>query len=283
MKGPERSQLSVLMACYAGDTPEQLRRSLASVTVDQTRRPDQVVLVVDGPVSSGLDDVIAAAVDTLPAEISIHRLECNQGLSAALTAGLALCRHDIVARQDADDVSRPERFAVQVPLLEAGADLVGSALQEFTDDPDQPSDLGLVRVPPLLHDAIVSGARFHQPFFHPTVIFRRSSVLAVGGYEHLASLEDYWLFARMLQAGARVANVPEALVAYRVGAGAYGRRGGVSLLRSEIELQRQFRRIGFTTTFQFARNVTVRGAYRLVPEGLRRTVYRRFLAQRGHT
>ena len=48
-------------------------------------------------------------------------------------------------------------------------------------------------------------------------------------------MEDYWLFARMIDAGARVANVAEPLVKYRVGAGAYARRGGWQLLRSEID------------------------------------------------
>ena len=63
-------------------------------------------------------------------------------------------------------------------------------------------------------------------------------------------MEDYWLFARMIDAGARVANVAEPLVKYRVGAGAYARRGGWQLLRSEWQLQRHFRSVGFTTRSQ---------------------------------
>jgi hypothetical protein len=85
----------------------------------------------------------------------------------------------------------------------------------------------------------------------------------------------------MIEAGARVANVAEPLVKYRVGAGAYARRGGWRLLRSEIELQRQFRSSGFTTRSQYLRNLAVRGGYRLVPESLRRLAYRRVIAPRG--
>ncbi len=271
---------SVLMACYAGDEATQLRDALRSVTVDQTRRPDEVVLVVDGPVGDDLDAEIIAAYRNGPVPLVVHRLDVNGGLGPALNVGLALCRHDIVARQDADDLSLPERFERQVPLLEAGFDVVGSALREFTTSLEDPTDDGVVRVPPLTPEAIRRGAPFHQPVFHPTVVFRRDVVQAVGGYQDLPSLEDYWLFGRLLHAGARVANVAEPLVAYRIGAGAYARRGGLQVLRSELDLQRRFRRLGFTTTAQFARNVIVRGGYRLVPEGLRRTAYRALIARR---
>jgi hypothetical protein len=113
------------------------------------------------------------------------------------------------------------------------------------------------------------------------VVYRQSAVAAAGGYEHLPLMEDYWLFARMIAAGARVSNRPEPLVLYRVGAGAYQRRGGLRLLRAELSLQRRFLRSGFTTRGQFARNVAVRGGYRLVPGAIRRPVYRLLVATRG--
>ena len=89
---------------------------------------------------------------------------------------------------------------------------------------------------------------------------------AAGGYRHLALMEDYLLFAKMIEEGCTVANVEEPLVLYRVGAGAYARRGGVALLKSEWRLQRTLRALGFTSRAQFARNVVIRGGYRLVPE-----------------
>jgi len=94
-------------------------------------------------------------------------------------------------------------------------------------------------------------------------------------------MEDYLLFARMLEAGARPANLAEPLVCYRVGAGAYARRGGRELLRSELAVQRRFRALGITTRGQYLRNVAVRGGYRLVPESLRRRAYRALIANRG--
>ena len=79
----------------------------------------------------------------------------------------------------------------------------------------------------------------------------------------------------------RLAHLAEPLVYYRVGDGAYARRGGTDLLRSEIALQRRFRRLGITSRTEFVRNVAVRGGYRLVPERVRKVAYRRLLANRS--
>jgi hypothetical protein len=123
--------------------------------------------------------------------------------------------------------------------------------------------------------------RFRDPFNHPTVVYRKSAVLAAGGYTDMALMEDYLLFTRMLDTGARPANIADPLVYYRIGAGAYARRGGKALLRSELALQRRFRELGITNRRQYLRNVVIRGGYRLVPESLRKTAYRALIANRG--
>jgi len=269
---------TLLMAVYAGDRPDHLRRAFDSSVSEQHRRPDEVVIVQDGPVpaplAACLDELLAAA----PVPVQVLRLPRNVGLGDALEAGLAACSHEVVARMDADDISLPERFALQLPDIEAGADLVGCALLEIGADEH---DVVGRRVPPTSADVIARTARLHDPFNHPTVVYRRSAVSAAGGYQRLPLMEDYWLFARMIAAGARSANRPEALVKYRVGAGAYERRGGPALLRAELVLQWRLWRSGFTTLPQYLRNVVVRGLYRLVPGRVRRPVYRALVATRG--
>jgi glycosyltransferase involved in cell wall biosynthesis len=261
---------SVLLPVYAGDDPVFLARAFDSATVDQERGPDEVVVVRDGPLPDALRTRLAAIVEASPVPVTVVDLSTNQGLGRALSAGLAVCGHDIVARMDADDVCLPERFDRQVPLVESGYDVVGSALAEIGTDE---RDVRGVRTPPLTHDDIVRFARFHAPFNHPTVVFRRSAVTRVGGYQDLPYLEDYWLWSRLLHAGARAANLEEPLLLYRVNAGAYERRGGWSVARSEVQLQNRMRKIGFTTRTQFVRNIVVRGGWRLCPVALRRRLY----------
>ncbi|MGI9821637.1 glycosyltransferase [Agromyces sp. Marseille-Q5079] len=269
---------ALLMPVYRGDDAAHFTKAFASSVMQQTRRPDQVVLVQDGPVDDELAAAIEAAIAGCPVPAVHHVIAENVGLTRALTEGLALSEHDIVARMDADDVSLPERFARQVPLVEGGLDLVGTGMLEFLDD-----DGSIVgkRVPRTDAADIVAYARFHDPFSHPTVVYRRSAVDRVGGYQAMGLMEDYWLFARMIAGGAKVGNLAEPLVMYRVGAGAYARRGGRAQWRSELALQRALRGIRFTTRRQYVRNVTVRGVYRFVPERVRTSLYRRFIANGG--
>ncbi|GAA2615803.1 glycosyltransferase [Actinomadura fulvescens] len=269
---------ALLMTVYGGDREEYVRAAFRSAVDAQELRPGQVVLVQDGPVSPDLAVCLKELVATSPVEVTFLHLEANRGLGPALDAGLQASRYDIVARMDADDVAMPHRFRLQVPLVQAGADLVGAGLLEFGADID---DVVGQRTPPSDPLDIARYSRLHDPFNHPTVVYRRSAVLAVGGYGDLPLMEDYWLFVRMIANGARVVNVAEPLVYYRVGAGAYERRGGRDLLRSELRLQREMRREGFLTRTQYWRNVVIRGGYRLVPTAIRRPVYRLLVAPYG--
>ena len=277
---PAGQPFALLLSTYGGDRPDYLRLAFTSSVHDQTRRPAQVVLVQDGPVPEELAAEIAHLVATSPVPVTHVDLSDNIGLGPALDAGLRASEHEVVARMDADDVSAPDRFERQLPVIEAGADIVGSGLWEFGVDVD---DVVGRRTPPTDPDEIRRVIRFRDPFNHPTVVYRRSAVQAAGGYTDMALMEDYLLFTRMVAAGAVPANLADPLVHYRVGAGAYARRGGWPLLRSEIALQRRLRGLGLTSRTQFARNVAVRGGYRLVPEAVRKVAYRRLLANRSGT
>src|SRR6516225_1092412 len=265
---------SLLVSVYDGDRPDYLRRALRSAVDDQTVRPDQVVIVRDGPVRDELAECLDEFGRRSPVPVTMVSLPRNGGLGPALDRGVAASWFDVIARQDADDVSMPHRFEVELPLIQ-DADIVGAGLLEFVNDID---DIVGQRIPPTDPAQIQRYARMHDPFNHPTVVYRRAAVLAAGGYGDLPLMEDYALFARMLQGGARAVNVPEPLVYYRVGPEAFKRRGGTGLLRSELRLQREFLRRGFITPAEYLRNVAVRGGYRLVPWWLRRAVYRPVVA-----
>ncbi|WP_228760114.1 glycosyltransferase [Pseudactinotalea sp. HY158] len=286
-------KFSVLLPVYAGDRPDWLRRAFASITAEQTLAPDEVVLVRDGPVGAALE----TAIDELRAGSSVPvtyvPLPQNLRLAGALQEGLARCSHELVARADADDICLPERFARQIPAM-AGLDLLGSAVAQFDDEehlrawldgaPDGPgAGRVTVRTRPATTARIRDYAAFHNPFNHPSVVFRRSAVLAAGGYEDLPFMEDYWLFVRMIMAGSAVGNLPEALVGYRAGAELFDRRGGWVAMRSDWRFQRRAHSLGLTTRTQFVRNLGTRAAYRLVPGRLRAWGYQRFVATRRAT
>ena len=268
---------SLLVPVYDGDRPADLSRALRSAVKDQTVRPDQVIIVRDGPVGDELarclDDFIAAS----PVPVTFVPLPHNVGLGPALDRGLDASWFDVIARMDADDVAMPHRFEMEMPLM-TDADIVGAGLLEFVEDTDE---IVGQRIPPTDSAQIQRYARMHDPFNHPTVVYRRGAVLAAGGYGDLPLMEDYALFARMLMNGARAVNIAEPLIFYRVGAKAFKRRGGASLLRSELRLQREFLREGFTSPQVYVRNVVIRGGYRLIPWWFRRAMYRPLVALYG--
>lgn len=269
---------SVLMSVYAKDNPKFFKRAFESVTIDQTQKPAEVVIVRDGQLSEDLEKVVSETIKQSTIAVVEISLSHNRGLAVALDAGLSACSYDIVARMDADDISLPMRFEKQLAVIKAGADVVGSALFEFSG---VETNIVGKRTPPTSSEKISSYARFHVPLNHPTVVYRKLAVAAVGGYRPLELMEDYWLFARMISAGAKIVNLPEPLVLYRITSGSYARRGGLKLFVSEVSLQMKFLGDGFVTPTQWCRNLVVRGGYRLVPEIVRRKSYQKFIANRN--
>ncbi|KAB8295593.1 glycosyltransferase [Bifidobacterium avesanii] len=281
-------EFSVLLPVYGGDSLAFFREAVRSNTVGQARRPSQLVVARDGRVPDEVEEYLVRLPGLLEPEgvaVTVVRLEECRGLAAALNEGLKACAHEFVARADADDIALPERYAVEIPVLEAGADLVGSSIQEFTQESADRGDKierGQVRTLPAGGPELERYARMQSPLHHPSVAFRRSAVLDAGGYpERAGRFEDYLLWARLMMRGAKLRNVPDVLVLYRVDAGAYTRRGGWEMFRGELGLQRAFLKMGFVNVPQFARNVLVRAAYRLVPTGLRQRGYRAVVALRG--
>ncbi|MDR0591650.1 MAG: glycosyltransferase, partial [Bifidobacteriaceae bacterium] len=251
---------------YAGDEAGQVEAAFHSATAAQDLAPAQVVVVRDGPVPPGL----AAVLGRLAAGegVTLVALATNVGLARALNAGLAASRFDVVARQDADDVSAPSRFRLTVPMVASGRfDLVGSAVREFSADADGSVTYGAVRRYPLTGPEIRRRAKWMNPLAHPAVVLRRSQVLAAGGYRDLFHLEDYDLWVRLFEAGARAANRPEPLVDYRVSAAGRRRRGGLRTLRAERALQRAMVGSGFINRAEWLRNLVLRGGLELAPPG----------------
>jgi len=272
---PPHGDFSLLLPVYAGDRPDFLRLAFESSVDQQTLRPAEVVVVQDGPVPEALAAELARIERESPVPVRVVRLPENRGLTEALNEGLKACAKPVIARMDADDVSDPERFERQWELIEQGYELVGTGMAEFEEDPAITS---AQRIPPVGEQRIREHAKTHNPFNHPTMMYRAELIERVGGYEPFGKMEDYWLGIRVIAAGARVENLPEPLVKYRVGSGAFARRGGWVEARTEWRLQGELRRMGFVTTAQYLRNVVMKGAYRLLPAPLKRVLFRRLIA-----
>ena len=271
------SPYSVLMSVYAKDRPEYLDAAIASMAAQTVPFRDMVV-VCDGPLTDGLDKVLDDWKWELDGRLTLHRLPENGGLGAALAAGLPLCRCDVVARMDADDVSRPDRCRILLGKMAAdGLDLVGGAIEEFDREP---GDMGSVRAVPLEKGDIDTWLKGRNPFNHMSVVFDRQVVEQAGGYQPFPWMEDYWLWARMIAGGCRCANVPDVLVDVRTGDGMYARRSNTAYLKSQVRFFSELRKLGLIGRFDQAKAVAERTIATMLPAGMVKAVYNKVLRRR---
>lgn len=255
------------MATYKGDLAEHVRASLESVCI-QSLKPNEVVLVKDGPVQPLVDEIIQQYSTQLP--LKIVKLEKNVGLAAALNTGLMQCSNDLVARMDSDDVALPNRFAAQVQFMHEHLDIdVCSAWMEEREDM---SVAGRIKRLPASDRELRRFAKLRSPINHPCAIFRRSKVIKAGLYPLLYP-EDYALWSVMMQNGAKFANICEVLQYMRVGSNFLKRRG-MTMLKGEMQLIHFQKEIGFLTAGEAVRNYAFRVAIRVLPLPARKFLYR---------
>ena len=267
-------KFSVLIAVYAKETPAHLEQSLESI-FRQVLPPDEVVLVEDGPLTTALNEVVTRFKEQHE-ELQIVKLPHNQGLGLALKEGLTHCQYDIVARMDSDDISKPQRFSKEMAWLEAHpeTDVVGTWTDEFADASGQVIS---TRKVPETHEALLRFSRYRNPMNHPTVMLRKAAVEQAGSYRHRDLFEDYDLWIRMLQQGARFHNLQESLLMFRLSPQLYSRRGGRHYIRREIAFQRWMHEVGHISWVRLVTNVTARTLIRLIPDRWRKYGYLFFL------
>lgn len=269
---------SVLMSVYAKDDPKFLNLAIQSM-VTQTVPFEDMVIVCDGPLTDELNEVLEEWERKLDGKLCLHRLSENSGLGLALAAGLPLCRCDIVARMDSDDISRPGRCELLLNKMAAQKlDLVGGSIEEFDREP---GDMGSVRVVPLEKKDIDTWLKRRNPFNHVSVMFNRHAVQDAGGYQPFPWMEDYWLWVRMIACGCRCANISDVVVDVRTGDGMYARRSNVAYLKSQVRFFSELHGLGLIGRFDQVKAISVRAIGTALPAGLVKAAYNKLLRKKS--
>lgn len=232
---------SVLLTVYIKVKAEYLKLSIKSM-LNQTVKPDQIVIVYDGPVTEDVNTVVLDYSHSNEGLFEIVKLPKNQGLAVALNAGLKICRNELIARMDSDDYSKPHRCETQ--LREFAQDkelaLLGSNTQHFKDSPFEPDEKYSNQ--PLDLDSIKEKIRRNSAFSHPTVMFRKSAVLDCGGYDPiLRRSQDHDLFSKMIYKGYVCRNVKDALVLFRADEDCKLRNRNTESCKARIIIQKRLR------------------------------------------
>ena len=217
-----------------GDNAEHLKVALESLQ-NQTLCASEIILVKDGPVSKQIDKVIASFDGLLP--IKVIEIKENVGLGIALKIGLSKCSNEIIARFDSDDINRLNRFELQIKEINSdfSLDLVAGHISEFRS---KKNDINSVRKSALNLKQFKRTIVWKNPINHVTVMFKKSLVNNVGGYQNHLFMEDYNLWIRMLSSiKIKFIGIDKVLVDVRVGEKSmFKRRRGLQYIKSEFQL-----------------------------------------------
>lgn len=266
---------SVLMSVYRKERPDYLRESMDSIA-RQTVPADDFVLVCDGPLTPGLDAVIAEEQRQFGDVLQVVRLPKNGGLGNALNQGMKYCKNELVARMDSDDISYPDRCERQLAVFAAHPEyaVVSGIVEEFDGSPDH---ITARRVVPETQQEILKFAKARNPFNHPGVMYRKSAVEAAGGYQDFYLLEDYYLWLRMLKQGFMGYNIQSPILWMRAGKGMYKRRGGWKYAVSQKRLLDYMLHEHMISGVTYCAVLLIRMGAAMMPNWLREGVFKTML------
>lgn len=259
---PQYPPYSFLMSVYAKEKAEYLQLSIESM-LNQSISPDEIVLVKDGPLSEELHHLISQFADSNQRIFKIIKLERNMGLAYALNEGLKNCSNELVARMDSDDISLPQRCELQLSefIKDPELAIVGAHIDVFSDNHNQVS---CSRSVPLTHNDILKFSRRRNPFNHPTVMYKKSAVLGIGGYPLLRRNQDFELFTNLIHRF-KAKNINQSLVLFRGNSDNLTRRKSLSKCLGDIGIIYRFWRKGYSRFYDLVIIILVQIAVSLMP------------------
>lgn len=258
------------MAVYHKDNLEWFCDSIESI-LNQTTESNDIVIVRDGAVPSYIENKLKYYEEN-NINIRVIRLKKNKGLGNALNEGIKYCKNELVARMDADDISVKNRFEIQLEMFNNHTDLsiLGGQIAEFDGATD---NIISYREVPLTHSDIMKFAKLRSPFNHPTVMYKKSDVLAAGGYGCLLRTEDYELWLNMLSKGVKTANLQNVLLYYRLTPDNSKRKSTWLQYKEAVKLCNNSRKLGTLNAFEFIYTTILRTAFFITPLPIKRLVY----------
>lgn len=290
-------KISVIMSIYKSDVPEYVRIALDSL-LNQTRLPDEIVIVADGPVPAELEKVVKSLTPSpspkgegnkdgegnlkpetrdLKPIVTYLPQEKNGGLGEAMRIAVEAAKYPYLARMDSDDICLPDRFEKQMKCFEEDPELsiVGGMITEFDGEPE---NIIAERILPLDDAGIKKMMRGRCAVNHVTVIFKKEDLLRSGNYQPFWKQEDHYLWARMMEHGCKFRNIPDIVVNVRSGRDQLARRGGWRFYKSVVRVFWYMYKHKLISFGYFLYICAVRGIVQLVmPNWLRTWVYMKFL------
>lgn len=195
---------------------------------EQTLLPSEVVIIKDGPLDFDLKAIVSKYSNLI---FVIVENEVNVGLPKSLNKGLQHCNYDIIFRMDSDDVCYKDRFNLQFNKFKSNNRLavLGTNVQ-LIDETSR--EISKIRKVPLFDIDIRKIINLKNPFNHPTVVFRKSMIISVGGYSDIYLYEDWYLWFKLSKLkNVEFENMSDKLLKYRIRT--FHDRTGFNVIKAE--------------------------------------------------
>jgi glycosyltransferase involved in cell wall biosynthesis len=250
---------SVLMSVYSKTDLIHFQECLDSI-YNQTLLPTEVVLIKDGPLDFNINEIISKYSKL---KFILIDNEVNLGLPKSLNIGLQRCSHEIIFRMDSDDICHKDRFSIQFDKINSNERLVVLGTNVELIDQNSNEILKIKNVPTTDAD-IRKIINFKNPFNHPTVVFRKSVILSVGGYSDVYLYEDWYLWFKLSALkNVEFENLTDKLLKYRIRT--FKDRTGFNVIKAEFNFYLLLFKNKYIKWDVFLSNITIKFFVRILP------------------
>lgn len=266
---------SVLMSVYYKEKPEYIRECFDSL-LNQTVKANQWIIVKDGPLTDELENILNEYDKKNSGLIKFVPMKENVQLGRALKAGVEACDNEIIARMDTDDICVSDRFERQLREFskDSQLDICGSYIKEFSGNMN---NILSERLVPLTNKEIIQYQKRRSAYNHMTVMFKKSSVLKSGNYEHAPLMEDDMLWTRMILSGCKGMNIPKYLVYARTGLDMINRRGGYAYFKKYKASRKKVYDLGLASYWDYLYTILVQFIVAMMPQKMRQFIFVKIL------
>ena len=263
---------SLIISIYKNIKFHEIKRALSSLA-KQKSKPRQIVLVFDGFYPEHLKRYVLNFFNFYKDknELDIINNSTNKGISYSYNLALKKSKYNLIAIQDADDESTPDRFKLQLEYFKNKKKLSvlgGSVLENYYNQK-------ILKKMPLTYQLIKKYIFLKNPINHPTVMLRRNNLLNSGLYLECKRMEDYYLWINLISRGLLIENIPDILVKSYVNQNFMKRRTSMIVLNSEVKIQLLLLKKFKGYLFLFAFIMPLKIFYHLLPSNIKLRV--RFL------
>lgn len=219
-------KFSAILPIYKGVNFHTFKKPFESI-INQTLKPNELLVIFDGPVKSNIRELIKEYQGKYNF-IKIINFPSNRGLGYVLNRAVKLCKNKYIARCDADDISKKNRFKKQIEFLikYPKVDVLGTNIIELFDNKFYSK-----KKMPYNHDDIIKKINFRNPINHSSIIFKKKKLVQSGNYKEMFYFEDYYMWFRMIKKGCYFKNMSDYLVYMNVDENFYSRRTGLKYFK----------------------------------------------------